>query len=263
MFQVAGCLESRPDPFTWPLLAVSPDQCSIGVACLNFLCRFLLLNIDILYDFNHGGWNDEKKSMYDCGLKPWLLLMLIAFNVMDGPWSDSGRYNESWEALCAAARSFEPTEMPLFMSLLPMMACEMGFALDQPDVASKVWHRLFTDGPLRKKGYKCNLNRFYGFITVGIEEISMFWQKLFIFLYVSLEMDYIGGACKQKLTVAHRSASSAAESMQSTTSSKISTTEEKALRSSCGNAYGIATMMYSDPANLFRLRIIISAGLPL
>lgn len=261
LFVLAAAIQDRPaDPLTWPIIAPTVDQCSSGVSAINFAKRVLGINIDEFYDPSHGCWNDEKKTMGDVGLKSWLLLMMVAINVMDGPWANNGRYNESWEALVALAKNVtDPMSLPLFVSLLPMMAIEAKVPLDDPHLAAKVWKALFLNGPLSKKGYKCNLNRFYGFVTVSLSEVEHFFMKLFIFLYVSLEMDYIGGANVPKLAISQSASSS--DPATASTSNTIKSAEEKALRSACGNAYGIATMMYSDPGNLFRWKIVLNAGI--
>lgn len=259
MFLVPENLDLAGDPFRWPLLGVSPDRHSVGVCAINYLQRKLRANIDEVYDMSHGAWDDEKLAIKDSGLMSWLMLMLVTVNVFDGPWKNNGRWNESCGAMKALWQTRDPRNVPLFVSMLPRILEEIDEAghsiphgVDPIDFA---WNKIMEDGPLARKGYRCNLNRFYGFIEVGITDTPVFWQRYFVYLYTSLESDYLRGV---RITPQLRSRP--AEMSTGSTSNVITAAEEKALRDSCGNAYGIATLMHSDPVNKKIYRILISTG---
>lgn len=91
VFQQSSSPQARPPAIEWPLLAVAPDRHSIGVSAINFMQRVLHLNVDEVFDMSHGAWDDEKLSLKDAGLQPWLLLAMVPVNLFDGPWADNGR----------------------------------------------------------------------------------------------------------------------------------------------------------------------------
>lgn len=261
-FQQSQDISRRPpDATRWPLLSVSIDQGPTGVCALAFAQRSLCVNVEEIYDLNHSVWNCEKQTIRDVGLQGWLLLMLVTVNVMDGPWSDNGRYQESLQAMRALLSSTRPSQCPLFLELLPMICQERGEPCDDPGVAERVWQDLQTDGPLVRKGFKCNLNRFFGFIDTSTKEIPVFWQKLFVLLFVSLEMNYLSGAKKaSRIRMPAVSAERSADDPRVRSTNNQFNNDAQAVRAACANAYSIATLMHSEPANLMRWKIVLNCG---
>lgn len=251
-------LEDRGDPFRWPLLSLTPDQEASGVCAVGFAQRFLHCNLDETWDYNHRAWNDEKATIRDCKMQPWLLLMMISLNIFDGPWQDCGRWNECISAMRRLWASADPHQVPLFVSLLPMIAEERGEDIADPNLAWEGWKGMQEDGVLSKRGYRTNLNRFFGFHQASDRDIGQFWQKLFVLMCVCLEADYLGNSKVQKLRVAPIEDGAAPSS--SSTSARFTSPEEKALRQACGNAFSIAALVHSEPANLMRWRIVHCAG---
>ena len=115
MFQQAENPEDRPeDPYTWPILAWSPDRGSQGVCAINALLHFKV-NLDPFFDLNHGAWDDEKNIISDMKEYSWLLMMLVAFNVFEGPWNTAERYSETVHAMQSLHCRVRPQDVPLFM----------------------------------------------------------------------------------------------------------------------------------------------------
>ena len=170
----------RADPFTWPLCGISADRGSPGVSALQFLQRVERLNVDEHWDLNHGAWDSEKTAIADVGDRPWLLLMLMTVNAMSGPWSSDARFQRSWAAMCQLWQQKRPHDMPLFMAAIGPIADELSIPRDDPGLPEKAWNAVLLAGPLGRKGYICNLNRFYGFIEVGLHELvrRRTWHQL-------------------------------------------------------------------------------------
>ena len=81
----------------------------------------------------------------------WLLLMLVAFNVMHGPWDSSERYRESTDRLRMLAKRVDPRQLPAFMMALPDRVKELGWDANDPDIAQKVFDHIIFGGPMKTR----------------------------------------------------------------------------------------------------------------
>ena len=106
------------------------------------------------------------------------------------------------------------------------------------------------------RGYKLNLNRFYGVIEVGEEDIKRFYRKRVVFTHTALESDYLGRGAVQRLVVQRGSTSTETGS----TARSIVSGEEAALRKACGNAYALAALFHEDDLNLSKQKMVILLG---
>ena len=109
----------------------------------------------------------------------------------------------------------------------------------------KAWRSLMDD-MASGRGYKLNLNRFYGVIEVGEEDIKRFYRKRVVFTHTALESDYLGRGAVQRLVVQRGSTSTETGS----TARSIVHGEEAALFKACGNAYALAALFHEDDLNL-------------
>lgn len=216
-----------------------------------------------VFDLNHGAWDDEKTSIADMKDKPWLLLMLLSINLFSGPWSTDARFQQTCSALFGLERHSYAERVPLFMSMLPDIACEQGLSVSEPDLASTCWDNMMSDGPVRNKSYVVNMNRFFGFTERGEEELfrkPMWFQRAFALQFVALENDWLASSQMARLTVRRRDAPDPDAPSASSTSANITSEAERALRAAAGNAYSIAAVMYADDANRWKWRIITVVG---
>ena len=254
--------DKQLDAYKWALLSVSPDRGPTGVSALNWAVGPGRLNIDVAYDFNHGSWDDEKNTIKDLGDHGWLLMMLIDVNVMEGPWETCTRFSETVSALSRLHRRELPERVPLFMEMAHCIMAEAGINAASEDALERAWALTGDAGVLRKRGYRCNLNRFHGFTERAEDEVKCWWARLFQYLYVSIEMDYLGSKNLPKLHLRMtREAlyASAADDGASTSAGRI-TNEEKAVRAAAANAFGIATIMHADVSNLWKTKQLIAAA---
>lgn len=144
-FAISEQDELEKGPMTWPLLQLCPDRGSIGVAALNFLAGPARINIDSICDFNHGSWDDEKQTLKDMQESPWMLLMMIDFNIMEGPWDSQDRYRETVGGMKALVRDCEPEQVPLFMVLAKNIMEEARLDVSDPASFRRAWE-LIGDG---------------------------------------------------------------------------------------------------------------------
>ena len=254
---------ARLDPYEWPLLAISADRGSPGVCGLQFLQRVELLNVDETWDMNHSAWDDEKNTIGDMGDRGWMLLMLMTVNVMSGPWRSDARYQLSCSALQRLWEERRPHEVPLFIASAGNIADELDIPRNDPDLLEQCWRSMLCSGPLGRKGYICNLNRFYGFVEVGLDELvrrRCWHQMAFITLYVSLESDFLAGAKVKQFRARSSAAREAEATGGSSTDARRPGAEDQGIRAAAGNAYSLAALMRSDEYNMWKWRIITLAG---
>lgn len=148
-FRIPSDLAKAGPPESWPRLSVAPDQGGDGLCAVNFLSRSLGCNVDLTPDMSHGINNDVWQAFQDMGVKPQMLLWLIAFNVPMGPHLSDSRHQEIKLALQDLFRNHEPQETPLFVAMAPAMLSEAAFAdlNDVPDPLGALWERLATESP--------------------------------------------------------------------------------------------------------------------
>lgn len=251
-FQLPKPDEDRGDPFEWPWLAMCLDRAGPNCTAAAYLQRMAHVNLFDIWDINHSSWNSETQSIKDCGMMPWLLLMLVSVNLLEGPYSSSARYRESIERLQVLWATTSGRDMPAFMQALPDIAAELGMDEADDGLAEAAWQRLRDSGPMKARGYRCNLNRFYGFVVEGAKALDQYAQRAYLFLHVALEADYLAGVPKLKIRGGGPQASSS--------STSVIGPDERAIRDMCGNAYTITTMMYADISNKMKLGIVVVAG---
>ena len=79
--------------FGWPRLLLSLDQGSDGVCLTNWMrtpvYKNQRLNVECIWDWSHGGWNDYRQMLKKCGLWGFFLVSLIVFNSLHGPWGEA------------------------------------------------------------------------------------------------------------------------------------------------------------------------------
>ena len=250
-FKMPPLDKDRPNPLLWPWMNICLDGASPNTCATSFMCRVLCLIITAIWDIDHSSWNSEQQTIKDCGLYKWMLLMLVAFNVMQGPWNSSERFRESRDRLEMLAKQVDPRRLPAFMAALPDMVAELGLDASDPDIAQKVFDHCMHDGPVKSRGFKGNLNRFYGFVAEGEKALPQYSQRGYCTLHVSLESDYLAGVEKLKFRPA---------SSDGVGPTSVPGPDERAVRDAAGNCFSIATMMYQDETSRMKLAIVVVTG---
>ena len=174
-FQQPSDVSFRGDPYTWPLVSWATDGGSNGVCALNYLPHKANVNVDGCYDFNHGSWDDEKQTIKDMHEHSWLLMMLISFNVMDGPYGTCERYQTTKTCVTNFYARMGPEQSPLFLDVAPLIIQAQGWPAGEEENLIKAWILCGPVGPLLLKNYMCNLNKLHGFTERAEEEMELWW----------------------------------------------------------------------------------------
>ena len=99
------------DPFSWPYLAITPDQGPDGVSGLYFLRYGESINLDVFWDLSHGVWRDQEGSVRQVQHEAWSHLMVVTWNLAHSPWNSEARFcalRESSEEYLATANELCP-----------------------------------------------------------------------------------------------------------------------------------------------------------
>lgn len=126
------------------------------------------------------------------------------------------------------------------------------------DIGEQVWQSLLIDGPWGRKGEKIVKRRFFGLIRAGRREASQWSSRLFGYLTVCLDMDFLGAMNNTKMKVAEPK-----PGKKQDTSSKKEGAEEMALRKAAGNQMVMGTVFMLDSRNRDILLCILEAVSPL
>ena len=140
---------------------------------------------------------------------------------------------------------------------------EHGISAADDDAIDRAWALCGDDGPLKKRGYKCNMNRFHGFTQRAEEEVGHWNTRLFQLMLVALEQDFVGlrGVAKLRLPCSREQLIGLRGGGQTTgTSRGVPTADDKALRNAAANAYAMSALMYSDVTNRWKLNMFLSAA---
>lgn len=242
----------------WPHMNIAIDQGSDGLAAMWWLFMMCLCATFWL-DFSHGAWRSVQGMMTDVGLKPWWLLMMIMFNVAHGPWNDDYRYGQITECWKQLKQNMRPEELPLFMDKVARMIEDMG-VLGRgmgSDMTAKMFAECVEEPPLKRKGYKCNLNRFFGGIKVAREQIPQWHKLLFCEEHVVIEE----GMMPNKMIEPLKAKPQQGDFSKSTDSDRTSTMD-RALRSQCQNSLVMAVILRGDSMNNWLCRIVVTIAEP-
>lgn len=253
---------------SWPHLSIAMDQGSDAVAATWYL-HHLGANITAWPDWSHGSWNDTKNMLKESGLFPFWLLMMITFNMPHGPFNDDARHSQVTGAWDECRRHFTAQTCPLFLEHLPQILDDMGgqSALGGDPSAGldeQVWQAMAEDPPMRRKGYKCNLNRFFGGTKTARELLPLWHMKLFQYEYTALECGMLATRKVEKIMVQQGALEpeDAPENEKPSTCSTRVTVDEKALRSCCQNSLVISVAMLGDGHHNVLVRMILAIAGP-
>lgn len=125
-------------------------------------------------------------------------------------------------------------------------------------MGQQMWESLLSHGPCARKGEKVVKSRFFGLIRAGRREASQWCSRLFGYLTVCLEMDFLGALNHKKMTVVEPK-----PGHKQNTSYRKEGAEEIALRKAVGNQMLMGTVFMLDSRNRVILLCILDAVSPL
>lgn len=80
------------DPWSWPYLAITPDQGPDGL-CASFYARYGQdINLEMFFDISHGVWRDQEGAVKAISLQGFTHLMVVAYNLCHSPWGSEARF---------------------------------------------------------------------------------------------------------------------------------------------------------------------------
>ena len=126
LYQVTDAL-LRSCPYKWRRLTIALDEGSDGKAAFYALTSpKYRLNMECHFDMNHGLWNNMKQAIRDCGMWPTLIMAMISWNSIHGPYDQDMFY----KTFCDAHKEYFKTSMgpsdPAFQAQLPRLLHDSG-----------------------------------------------------------------------------------------------------------------------------------------
>lgn len=247
---------------SWPVLTVCWDQDSTNLSAGHWLMYAKKAAVDIQWGPNHGAWNDVRGAAKEVGYLPFLLGLLLVWNLPHGPWQDDLRSTQVQEALDLLMKGPDSSVPPLVAARASSLLQESGKAhlFSSPGALEQMWNEFCQANPFSKKGSKTCLNRFMSLTKQGQEELKHWSFRLAAYELVAMESDMLSGAKFQKVIlsrsgvgIGEQAASAAEGDIPAATTSRRSDRVDHALRSSCANALVVAVCLLSEPLAWRRL----------
>ena len=169
----------------WPYIALNLDHASENFCAYNYFDKKLGGNADLFGDNSHGGNRDTFLSLDRAGLKQFIQVMMVSWNLPHGPADDDSWSNMLDEVLAYVKQVYNKGNLPaLFLAMAPKMI-EMlrrsGFQFPgEDDIEWELWCYVIDDGLRRKAGSKVTACRFQGHISTAQANINCWWADRFI-----------------------------------------------------------------------------------
>lgn len=253
------------DPFRWPHLTIAADQGSDGMAAYWYL-QHCQVNCMMLCDWSHGAWADTKGMLRDMGLFPWWLLMMVTLNLAHGPFNDDVRYTQLNDAWSECARHLAPERCALYQQHVGSMVDEMSGAIELSGEApsdGEIWRAMSGRPALLRKGYKVNLNRFFGGTQTARRDLSTWHWQLFVLEYVGLESGMLATKKQEKFQMRVPAQSVDENEGRGPTDASRFDISEKAVKDCCQNSLVLAATMRGDMQNNYIMRCVLTVVEPL
>ena len=244
-----------------PHLSISWDQDSINMSAGHFFWYKAGLNCDITWDYSHGAWNDVKCAAKDVGAMPFLLSMLLVWNLPHGPWGSDMRSSQVYDMLKEWWAKPYPEVRVLFQAYAYDILFDLGREQRAGDVhiVSELWDEFRNSNPFVKKGCKTNLNRFMSLVMQGKKEAKYWTMRRVVYESCCLENDELKGKFVDAMI---KVANPGVHAEKASTSSKKMDAVDVAVHKSAANTMAVAVHVLSKPHNRRRLHMFLEASIP-
>lgn len=246
---------------SWPHLMLAIDQGSDGLSGGSWM-RSEDINVTLVTDWSHACQNDMKEALRSIGLFPFMMLMMIVFNMEGGPFKEESRFWQVKQAFEEVAKNFNEVTCDMFRELCPKILEDMrdfggGITLDRDEDAEKaVWAWMVSEAPFATKGETCCLNRYMAVVQAGRKLLGRWHLKQCQYEMAAVESGMLGGERLQKLMLQDPEVLPDGSKAPKSTSSARPCVSEKALRSTCQNALVISALMLGEPYHNTLLRLV-------
>eukprot|EP00971_Amphidinium_carterae_P339443 6477261-Amphidinium_carterae.1 len=255
-------LDFQPAPVTapssWPHLAISGDADSENMAMYYFLAGKLGLNIQFWPDPSHQYQRDMILSWSAMGWGPWTKLILVALNLLQGPWDAASRY---WEYRLAGEELhvlLEEGEHPFLLAYESELQMELGLehARGEPDMQLRLLAAMRSVASVETRGAKVAMCRFASLVD-GLETLVPRWTTMLLrTIHVLSDGAHVGKKDVSealKRTEVHTDAGGRAKTKA----------PAGKLRDACTNNLSLTCALLGDPDGRQRAHVIVECSGPL
>jgi len=239
---------------TWPTLSLSMDQGSDNMSFAYYSMYHQQLNVQYWWDMSHGVWRDVDLAINSCGLRPWVRLCCLAFNLGHGPWEEGSRY---WQMRSSFSEYLQMTDTtdPLFVKYLERLARDFGIDISQGGAEEAVRQQLIASWSARTKGEKCVMCRFGKFVDVARDRDDSLTSMLMQGLYMGLSENMFTLQDFRNSLVRKQEAEDNAGD-EDIGSTKRSANVAAKMRSACKNNVMCMVLVFQDRQTQPKLRIM-------
>ena len=253
--------DENSDPYSWPELAVAPDQGTDGM-CMGHALAYgwagKQYNVDLVWDPSHGGTNDIKLTVKAVGLWHHELLTVVAAAAPFSPFGDGTRRVQVQEAMAEYMSAHHPDTEPLFISLLPDILAERGEAhrAHEPDIAHELWEAVRDDPIWAERGSKLSLSRFQSVVHHATTEASKWTMRYLGMMYCSMQLGVVTAKLIKSLDSDGMFGNSSGQAGEEQAKQSTARDEVAKLRRHTVNNLAIATLYYANFENRAKQKVI-------
>lgn len=249
----------------WPHLSLASDQGSDMLSAIHAMLFFddCKANVTAYYDTSHGCNRDFWNSIEEVHLKSFMLLIMLCVNLPHGPDSSDLRFQQIKDVMTKHFNECNPTTSPLFQHLCGQILREREDELQgsrSHDGEAIAWEMLRQDNIYKRKGYTCNMARFFSVVADGKDLLRRWSSFLFEVSVPAIELDMVRGSALPSIHLKVAGADEAADP-DSTSSKKVSV-DARTLRSCGANALVIAFAVLSESSHRRLLAIVTAIATP-
>ena len=247
----------------WPHVSIVLDRGSDGVAGVAALLysKEHKLNCSVWFDNSHDGWRSVLEAVRDNGLYGFIILVMIACNLLEGPDGTDLRYNQLRSASADLFKNTTPKTNALFRHYFRDLRSELDdrLPLDETTDVDKVWTTLRSWALARPKKYRLHLNRFQGVVSEGTYLLSHWYSSLCVAEFAALELDFMKSA---DMTVKLKLPATGADAQADTSTTKAVQVDARAIRAAAQNAVVVTVLLLQQSTHRRLLQMIVDSAMP-
>lgn len=185
---------------------------------------------------------------------------MVTLNLPHGPYADDMRFAQIRESWKEAEEHFTAKSCVLFQQhshrILEDRNDQVEVQADE-DLDDALWRNVVEHDPFRHKGYRINLNRFFGGVRAAANDLPNWHATLLQLEYTALEHGLLASRKFEKIAMKGTSAAAAEFGSEKSTDPAKPCLADKALKSCCENALVISVAFRGDYMNNLIARIVV------
>lgn len=183
-------LKDRGPPNEWPLVVLSCDEGSDGIAATNYLLFGRSCGVIRLRDPSHRTWNNAVDALKESALYTWVLLIGVVMSQDHGPWANQRWYQTGKEAVSEYLTIADPDD-EIFLEHYSAILDELGFSdrVDEPGLQKEVFKTL-SDAFAVKVEKIASTRWFQVFERLEHKFLGIWYRRLVVLTYITIKLGF-------------------------------------------------------------------------